>query len=238
VQKRFAHSTQTFNYARDYSDWLFTTLGKGRNRRATTFNALTEHRGAVSVDFMMDTLRHHNDEHFDPQSSITNMDVCMHAGFGPIRGSQSTASMVVYLDRDTPIIFATGTSAPCTSIFKPFWMDAASSLSLGPAPTHRSDSSLYWTHETLHRATLLNYPERIATYAADRDQMEQRFTRSALQMHNTSPKERADFTAQCLAESLAAEAEWLERVEAVPAKKRLLHSYAWNRFNKQAAMKV
>ena len=238
VQRGLAHSTQTFNYARDYSDWFFTTLGKGRIRRATTFNALTEHRGAVSVESMMGTLRHHNDAPFDPQSSITNMDVCMHAGFGPIRGSQSTASMVVYLDKDTPIIFATGTSAPCTSIFKPFWMDAAPFLTLGPTPTHRSDSSLYWTHETLHRATLLNYPERIATYAADRDEMEQRFTRAALQMHNTPAKERADFTAECLAESLAAEAEWLARAEAVPPKKRFLHSYAWNRFNKRAAMRA
>jgi hypothetical protein len=34
---------------------------------------------------MMGTLRHHNDEHFDPQSSITDVDVCMHAGFGLLR---------------------------------------------------------------------------------------------------------------------------------------------------------
>jgi dipeptidase len=164
----------------------------------------------------------------------------MHAGFGPIRSSQSTASMVVYLDKNSPLIFATGTSAPCTSIFKPFWMDAATSLGLGPAPTHQSDSSLYWTHEKLHRATLLNYPERIQTYAADRDEMEARFTQSALKLHNAkaSAKERSDFTNQCLAESLTAEAEWLKRVEKVPAKKKLLSSLAWNGFNKKAEMAV
>jgi len=238
VKKGFAKSSQNFDLAKDYSDFIFTTFGKGRNRRATTFSVLGEQKGKVSVESMMHTLRHHDDEHFDPQSSITDVDVCMHAGFGPIRVSQSTASMVVYLDKTSPIIFATGTSAPCTSIFKPFWIDAASSLSLGPAPTAQADSSLYWTHEKLHRATLLNYPERIKTYAAERDEMEKRFTQSALKLNTASAKERADFTNQCLAESLTAEAEWLKRVEKVPAKKKFLSSLAWNGFDKKAGMIV
>jgi dipeptidase len=238
VKKGFARSKQSFDLAQDYSDFIFTTFGKGRNRRATTFGMLDEQKSKVSIESMMGTLRHHDDQHFDPQSGITDVDVCMHAGFGPIRVSQSTASMVVYLDKNKPLIFATGTSAPCTSIFKPFWMDAASALGLGPAPTAQADASLYWTHEKLHRATLLNYPERIKTYAADRDEMEQRFTQGALKLQNVSAsaKERSDFTNQCLADSLTAEAEWLKRVEAVPAKKAFLNSMAWNGFNKKAGM--
>ena len=163
IQKGFSKSQGQFHLAKDYSDFIFTTFGKGRARRETTICVLEEQKGKVSIESMMATLRSHKSEHFDPQSSITEVDVCMHAGFGPIRVSQSTASMVVYLDKTNPIIFATGTSAPCTSIFKPFWMDSASSLNLGPAPTSQTDSSLYWTHEKLHRATRLNYPERLQT---------------------------------------------------------------------------
>jgi dipeptidase len=149
----------------------------------------------------------------------------------------------VYLDKNLPVIFATGTSAPCTSIFKPFWIAerAASSLNLGPVPTSQTDSSsLFWTHEKLHRATLLNYPERIQTYAADRDEMEKRFIQGALKLSkaNASAQERADFTNQCLAESLAAETDWLKRVEAVPVKKSFLHANAWNGFNKKAGLEV
>jgi secernin len=237
LQKGFTKNKSQFNLAKDYSDLLFTTFGKGRDRRATTITTLDAQKGKVSIESMMATLRHHNDENFDPQHSITDVDVCMHAGFGPIRVSQSTASMVVYLDKNNPLIFATGTSAPCTSIFKPFWMDAASNLNLGPAPTGQADSSLYWTHEKLHRATLVNYPERIKTYAADRDALEKKFIEGALKLHNTaSAKERADFTNQCLAESLAAETEWLKRVEALPVKKTFLHSMAWNGFNKKAEL--
>ncbi|MBI5353025.1 MAG: C69 family dipeptidase [Chloroflexi bacterium] len=240
VQKGFSKSKEKFHLAQDYSDFIYTTFGKGRSRRETTFCILDEQRGKVSIESMMGTLRHHKNADADPQTSITDVDVCMHAGFGPIRVSQSTASLVVYLDKNTPIMFATGTSAPCTSIFKPFWMDAASSLNLGVAPTSQADSSLYWAHEKLHRATLLNYPERIKTYAADRDEMEKRFTEGALKLHNAkaSAHERADFTNQCLAESQAAEADWLKRVESVPVKKSFLHGNAWSGFNKKAGMVV
>jgi PST family polysaccharide transporter len=41
----------------------------------------------------------------------------MHAGFGPIRGSQTTGSMVSHLDPVHPTHFFTGTAAPCTGLF-------------------------------------------------------------------------------------------------------------------------
>jgi len=239
VQKGFTKSAKQFNYEKDYSDFLYTNFGKGRVRCATTTGLLGKQKS--SVESMMGTLRHHKDENFDPQTaSILDLDICMHAGFGPIRASQSTASLVVYLDGKTPIIFATGTSAPCTSIFKPMWMDAMNvslNADLGPAPTSQADSaSLYWTHERLHRATLLNYPERIKAYATDRDELEKKFTQGALNLAKASAKERADFSAQCFREAAQAEAEWLKRVEQIPARKKTLNTSAWNGFNKKAGM--
>ncbi len=238
VQKGFAKSPQQFNYARDFSDLIYTNFGKGRVRCATTTGLMKEQMGGISVETMLGTLRHHAHEDFDPQTaSLFNMEVCMHAGFGPIRASQSTASMVVYLDGSTPIIFATGTSAPCTSIFKPMWMDTASSLNLGPVPTSQADSaSLYWVHERLHRATLLNYPDRIKTYAADRDQLENKFTQGALQLTQASTKERADFSAECFREAAQAEADWLKRVEQIPPRKKMLSTNAWSGFDKKAGI--
>lgn len=237
VQKGWAKSAGQFDYARDYSDFLYTNFGRGRIRRATTASLLEKNKGNVTLGSMMSILRHHDDEHYDPQDGVATMDICMHSGFGPIRGNQSTASMVVYMDENTPIIFATGTSAPCTSIFKPIWMDTASSLNLGPVPASKSDSaSLYWTHERLHRATLLNYPERIKTFASDRDELEKKFMQGALQLAKASVWERAEFSTQCFNEAAQAEAEWLKRVESVPAKKKFLHSLAWDTFNKKAGM--
>ena len=237
VQKGWVKSAAQFDYAGNYSDFIYTNFGKGRVRRATTTSLLETKKGNVTLESMMGILRHHDDEHYDPQNSVAVMDVCMHAGFGPIRGSQSTASLVVLLDGNTPLIYVTGTSAPCTSIFKPMWMDTASSLNLGPVPASKYDSvSTYWAHERLHRATLLNYPERIKTYAGDRDELEKKFIQESRRLAKASTKERAEFLVQCFDEAAKAEADWLKRVEAVPARKKALHSIAWNTFNKKSEM--
>jgi dipeptidase len=238
-QKGIAKSKDDFHLSRDFSDFLYTTFGKGLIRRETTFGNLDSQKGKVSVETMMQTLRHHKHADFDPRTSITEQDVCMHAGFGPIRISQSTASLVVYMDKDNPILFATGSAAPCTSLFKPFWIASrcASFLDDEPAPTHRADSnSLFWSHEKLHRAVLQNYRERLAAYSADRDALEKKFIAGALKLQNAPVQERAEFSRACYAEARAAEAEWFKRVESVPVKKSFLHAMAWDGFSKKAGM--
>ncbi len=236
LEKGYAKSAGEFDYARDFSDLLYTTLGKGRVRCSTTKSLLDAQKGKVTVETVMGILRHHDGEPFDPQTaSPLAVDVCMHAGFGPVRISQSTASMVVYLDGNTPLIFVTGTSAPCTGIFKPMWLDASSALGADPVSTYDS-SSLFWSHERLHRATLLNYPERIKTYAGDRDMLEKKFVQGALNLSKASAAARAEFSAHCFHQAAEAEEEWLKRVEQVPARRKMLYASAWNGFNNKAEM--
>jgi len=225
-----------FDYAKKYSDFVFTTFGKGQHRRSTTANNIKENAGEVTVRTLMDTLRHHENGKF-PGNNIALVDVCMHAGFGPVRTSQSTASLVVLLDEKRPLVFATGTSAPCTSIFKPLWVDAPLS-DPGPVPAATYDPvSLFWSHERLHRAVLLNFPERIGAYASERDALEAGFVQDALSMTNASAKERTEFTAECFRQAALAEEEWLDRVMQVPATKRfgrLLDDFTWRNFNRTA----
>jgi dipeptidase len=236
LEKGYAKSALQFELARDMSDLLYTTLGRGRTRCSTTKALMEAQGGKISVETVMGILRRHEDEPFDPQtSSPFAVDVCMHAGFGPVRISQSTASLVGYLDGDRPTLFITGTSAPCTSIFKPLWLDALPPLGADPASTYDS-KSLFWSHERLHRAVLLNYPQRLATYAADRDTLEKKFVRGALELSKATARERAEFSAQCFREAAQAEEEWLQRVEKVPARKRVLHAGAWAGFNRKAGM--
>jgi dipeptidase len=237
TQKGLTKSAAAFDLAHDYSDFLFTTFGQGRIRRENTFCKMDEQKGKITIETLLDILRGHKDPHFDPQAGVTAIDVCMHSSFGPIRGDQSTASMVVLMDKDNPLVFATGTSAPCTSVFKPIWMNSASLLNLGVEPAGEYDpTSIFWSHENLHRATILNYAERLRAYAADRDVLEKKFIEGAFKLHNSSFKERADFTAQCFREAVQADIEWLKRVEKIPARKKFLHAIAWNKFNKRAKM--
>ena len=65
--------------------------------------------------------------HMDPRLGLPGQ-IRMHANLGPIRVSQTTASLIASLDEDLPLVFATGTSAPCTGIFEPIWVDAPPSL--------------------------------------------------------------------------------------------------------------
>jgi secernin len=225
-----------FNFTKKYSELVLTAFGKGSHRRATTANILKGNKGDVTVRTLMSALRHHENGRV-PGNNFAQVDICMHAGFGPVRTGQSTASMVVLLDAKRPTLFATGTSAPCMSIFKPLWVDTPLS-DPGLAPMGIYDpASLFWSHERLHRAVLLSFPERIAAHADDRDALEKKFTQGALALTNASTQERAKFSAECFRQAAAAEVEWLERVQEIPETKqigRLLDDAAWTKFNRSA----
>jgi dipeptidase len=91
-----------------------------------------------------------------------------------LASSQTTASWVADL-RGGARHWATGTAAPCTSLFKPVDVDAP--VDLGPAPTNRFDpDSTWWRHELLHRSVLAAYDPRLGRYRAERDAVEARWT--------------------------------------------------------------
>jgi hypothetical protein len=162
----------------------------------------------------------------------------MHASFGPVRGSQTTGSMVSSLHPRHPTHFVTASAAPCTSIFKPVWIDAdLPAMGNVPARTY-SSTNLFWQHERLHRATLLDFATRLHTYAAERDTTEQESVAAALAVAARPAAERAAFSARAFAEAKAAEARWLEHIAHLPTLRGegLLHRRAWKELNKQAVM--
>ncbi len=74
----------------------------------------------------MGALRDHgaeNPERWRPDWGLTGSRVCMHASFGPVRASQTVGSLVSHLHPENPTHFFTATAAPCTSLFKPAWID-------------------------------------------------------------------------------------------------------------------
>jgi hypothetical protein len=124
----------------------------------------------------------------------------VHAG-GVLASSQTTGSWVADL-RGGARHWATGTAAPCTSLFKPIDVDAP--VGLGPAPTNRCDpDSVWWRHEVLHRTVLAGYDARLARYRSERDAVEARW----LGDRPTS--------ATAFGEADALEARWLVDVRGV-----------------------
>jgi hypothetical protein len=95
---------------------------------------------------------------------------CMHAG-GVLAASQTTASWVSELRADAVRHWVTGTSAPCTGLFKP--VRVLEPLDLGPAPTDRADPhSLWWRHERLHRRVSRDPAALLPLFVAERDALE------------------------------------------------------------------
>lgn len=232
VSKGHANSGQGINLTSDLSDLIYTTFADGRSRSERSHQLLAQDQGEITVQTMLSILRDHGDRS-DPRPGLGGADICMHASLGPIRGSQSTASVVALLEAENPLIFATGTSAPCTGVFKPFWVDA--SLDLGPVPSDQFDlKTLFWSHERLHREVLKNFPARLATFQDERDALEVEFIEGALALQGADLSTRKAFSESCLEKAAEAEGRWLEGVLKVPPKPAWFHQAAWNGFNRKA----
>ncbi len=97
---------------------------------------------------------------------------CMHSG--SLVGDQTTASFVCDLRPEGARAWATGTAAPCTSLFKPVAVDTR--VELGPHATDRADRvSLWWRHERLHRLALRDLPRLGWYFLPERDAVEARW---------------------------------------------------------------
>jgi dipeptidase len=243
VEQGWCKGPDDFDFARCYSDFLYTKFSDCRSRQCRTFNLLSSRQGDISVATVIAALRDHGGDgegDWRPDKRLTGASVCMHAGFGPIRSSQTTGSMVSHLHPDHATHFVTGTAAPCTSIFKPVWLDAHLP-DTGPVPIGTYNiASLYWRHESLHRSTLRDYATFIQLYRAERDTIEQEFVGGAPTLSNRTAAERSAFSTRCFAEADAVEARWLERLSSAKAQKRRnpLYAIAWNKLNRQAAMTI
>jgi dipeptidase len=160
-------------FARTHARRARTWVAAAARRRALTEPLAAAATGPLDL---MAALRCHGDGPA-PSWSRTHGGLsapCVHAG-GLLASSQTTASWVSDL-RGRPAHWATGTAAPCTSLFKP--VDVGTPVDLGPAPTDRFDpSTTWWRHELLHRTVLAAYDARSAQFCEERDAVEARWSR-------------------------------------------------------------
>ncbi len=240
IGRGWCRSEAEFNFSRAYSDFLYTRFSDAHKRCAATTAALHSVGGRATPASMMAALRLHAPEagpDWSPAQGLTGVTVCMHAGYGPVRRSQTTGSLVAYLHPRCPLLFVTGTAAPCTSIFKPLWVDTPLPESVGPAPTGVYDPhSLFWRHERLHRSILRDYPRRIAVIQEERAALEQELLEEALAYCDASLERRRRIVEEGFRRALAAEERWLTRIAALPSTRRLpfLYARAWASFNREA----
>lgn len=241
IEKGWCKDAANFSFSKCYSEPVYTRFSDARRRQSCTMQQLFAHKGEIDAGMMMSLLRNHN-EHNDPKWSpdqgITGADVCMHAGWGPIRGSQTTGSMVSQLDRSDTVHWMTGSSAPCTSIFKPVWIDCGIPLE-EPSPKGIFDqNTLYWRHEKLHRTILRDYPTGIAIVKNDQELFEKAMLKEITQNLTASYNQRKGISQRFFSDAADLEEKWLRETDRIGLQDRnnLLHRSAWSVLNKQAEM--
>ncbi len=236
-----------FDFGRDASDRLYTRFSQARLRQCRTEGGLAASQGQVDVRLAKRLLRDHGDvgRSWSPADALLGQQVCAHAGFGPVRVSQSTGSMVVQLPASgPPTIWLTGTSAPCTSVFKPVWLDGGLP-DLGPAPTgHYDPVALWWRHEDLHRATLRDW-SALADYAVARDVLEAELRHAAAAALAGTAADRQACTRESFRRADQAEQGWTRQVltrSSMGERRQPLrhrpHAAAWAHWDIEAGRKA
>ena len=194
----------SFDVAHHLIDKARDAVSFGRGRCARSQDLLTRAGDALTPAAMMAILRDHGDAPDWSPANTTGRTLCMHAAQGP-RRSQSVASMVSEIAAGRTVHWATGTSAPCLSLFKPVLFETGLPPQ-GPAPTDRHDrESLWWSHERLHRAALKDYPTAHALIATERDGLEADFR---ARIDAATPATLTQAVTDCWADAALAEKRW------------------------------
>ena len=208
-----------FHFARCYSDWLFTTFSASRRRKNRSSHLLNQAKGALAPRDVMGILRDHGTAMYRPGGHFLQDRLCAHAANSLTRDSaQSTGSFTAHLTPGLQTSWATGTSAPCTGIFKPVWFNDRVLPNIGPVPGDAYDPRcLWWFHEDLHRAVLEDYEHRMSLFREERDALEARFLATAAGQH---PEKRYEFSVTAFEEARINTGQWIKRVKAAQVRNR------------------
>ncbi len=244
-----------------HDDWTATSLDKGGarvdfaatvgdpepsiacgapERRRASHDFLARHRGSIDVRTMADLLRYTGDApDYHPADGARATRVCMHAGPVEARFWQATGSMISDVRGGSSVVWATGTSGPDCSVFKPvfFGVDLPD---LGPMPREYDTPGTYWwRHERLHRRVMADYRAVIADLRPEIEGLEDGFFAQAETVRNGNLAEKAEFVAHCWREADALEARWLARLENRPYHcAQADYGAMWRRFNSAASLEL
>lgn len=246
IEKGWHKAGTPFNFKKSYGgkgfypSYLWTVFGKGDQRQSRLMTLLQDQRGQLSVSRVFDMLRDHGEKSgadFTPAKGYFSNAVCMHAGFGPIRTDQTTGSMVTHLSEQNPTHWLSGTSAPCTSLFKPVWFDSGLP-DMGPHPTGQyNQSTLWWRHENLHREILCDYAHRMDLFRVDRDTLEASFLAHYGAVSQQTETDRLRYTRECFARASELTDQWAQKLEREPVRqpRPFLYKKAWNELDAAAS---
>jgi dipeptidase len=190
AQEKGWHKTGNFNFQKSYSDPLMSWASGCKIRQKITAESASNEGFTVKSAIELLSSHHLPDQDFAPHKATTS-DVCMHAT-SMLNPSHTVGSMIVEIRNDKPAtIWLTGTSNPCLSIYKPFFLGENFVLNENfQAPEAKFDrKTLWWIAERLHRLGNLNYQKMKEIISPERTQLQEDF----LQEEQSLISENASF---------------------------------------------
>lgn len=175
ISQRWCKSEEDFDFARCYSNHLITKFSGSQNRHQACSTKLQADKGQITVETMMEILRSH-DPKFGGERPLDRPSlgsVCMHGG--GLVGDHTTGSYVASLSDELDTYWLTGSSTPCISIFKPYWM-TTNELIRGEG--REQDALAYWMlREEFHRLVLQNKVFRLEDHLRQGSELEKKTLR-------------------------------------------------------------
>ena len=182
-------------------------------RHAMTSRALEAAKGGLTVRGVFDLLRDHGPG-YRPESAQAHTGTCVHAGPQSNRWWQADGAMVADLRGSDRIVWATGTSGNCLSIFKPLF-PGLPIPDIGPTPTEVFDPRcLWWKHELLHRRAMADFDGVLPEIRADFDTLETAFLSESESLRRCGEAEKIDWMESCFSRAMAATESWVARLRA------------------------
>jgi len=213
-----------FNFAKHFSDKLYTHFAHGRDRRNFTYKMLKMRAGEIDVSFMMEILRSHHTENFNPLHPSMK-SICMHYS-GKLIPSQTASSQISDLGLDTH--WFTGESNPCFSVYKPFFFESPFWIKEKDV-NNKYGKNFWWRAEFLHRKLQMNYDKYIREFTRERDAIQNEIFALAKSKDGKITKRSFDL-----------EIEFIEKWTKVVSSEKPSRRYnkIWKKINMLAGMSI
>lgn len=160
-----------FDFRRKFTEPVYTTFSGSAQRREQLKSCLP---ALASVTDAMAALRQHDSQVTNPFAKGSVSSACMH--YGGLVGDHTTASMAVSLEADRTVVWTTGSSVPCVSLFKPWLFGTEVTLPVITEGSRKGDS--YWLESEAFRRSLLG-KQLPMEYYSERDAIQNRWIAQA-----------------------------------------------------------
>lgn len=207
------------------------------DRQSITYNSLNAAKSQITAQTMFEIMRHHGNG-YHPATANAHRNICIHAGPQENRWWQADGVMVTDVSEDGVMIWVTGTSGNCVSIFKPVFL-GLDLPDTGPIPTEHFDPrSLWWKHELLHRRAMADFDHLVPEICKDFDVLESEFLSGSEAARRGTIEEKRDFMEYCFNKALQNTETWIARLRARTDLKFEDRGYRamWQKLNAEAGM--